>query len=587
MRCVGNIRLLRVIVAVLCAYAGLGYRTADASWLSQTMGEKSIYSLNKVEEASDDAISVRLYKNGVFETVNYKLSLKQTIFGDELGDASSELGVYLLSGYKVDVVSKYFNSDVTGRYAATSTPKNVEGAFVGLNTPYKSGNYAVGSAIYNWGKKTGITTIDGIFIGNYIEEASKPLVWGGAISLRQSNTESISGDFIGNYSKAGNDNEGTGGAIAFAGAKAGEITGNFIGNYVSGGGAYGGAIYGANAVVIDNINANFIGNHAISDDGTASAGAIEVNWNTEVKNIKGDFVANYTNGGGSGRGGAIGILGTIGKISGDFVGNYAKSLENKALGGAVAVYWENRGGMTIVPSFDNIEGNFIKNYAEGKLFAKGGAIHIGLLGGDVKANFVSNYVKSSDGKAGGGAVSIDDVEVVMNGETHKSGMGVIEGDFVDNSAVGKVLAQGGALEILGKLKGLVSDFYGNYAHSKEGEAKGGAIYLEGDIENSVQGSFVGNYAVSEEGEAKGGAAWTIKDMKFVADAREMVVAGNYTMSNGVRDDNAFWVDDENVKLDFELKNGGSLLLSDNFDGVRGYDVNLWVIIRMKYFCLMI
>ena len=76
MRCVGNIRLLRVIVAVLCAYAGLGYRTADASWLSQTMGEKSIYSLNKVSEASDDAISVRLYKNGVFETVNYKLSLK-------------------------------------------------------------------------------------------------------------------------------------------------------------------------------------------------------------------------------------------------------------------------------------------------------------------------------------------------------------------------------------------------------------------------------------------------------------------------------------------------------------------------------
>lgn len=574
MRCGEDIKLLRNLVVILCAYVGLGMWPANASWLAQTMGEKSIYSLNKVEEASDGTTSISVYKDGVFVDVNYKLVLNQTVFGDELGDVSGEHSIEVLPGYKVDVVSKYLSSEVKGRYAATNTPKNVEGAFIGLNSPYLSGNYAVGSAVYNWGKKTGITTIDGIFIGNYIENISKPLVWGGAVSLRQSNTESIDGDFIGNYTKAGNSSEATGGAIAFAGAKAGEITGNFISNYVSGGGAYGGAIYGANAVVIDNINANFIGNYAVSDVGSASAGAIEVNWNTEVKNIKGDFVANYANGKATGRGGALGILGTIGEISGDFVGNYAQSLENKALGGAVSVYWENRSGMTIVPSFDSLEGNFIKNYAEGKLSAEGGAIHIGLLGGDVKANFVSNYAKSSYGKAGGGAVSIDDVEVVMNDEDYQSGMGMIEGSFIDNSAVGKVLAQGGALEILGKLKGAISNFYGNYVLSNEGEAKGGAIYLEGEIEDCIRGSFVGNYAVSEDGEAKGGAVYTLSDMSFEVFDADMVIDGNYTISKGEKDDNAFYVGDSNVSLDFKLKNDRSLYLGDNFDGALGYNVNI-------------
>ena len=403
MRCVGDIKLLRIFVTILCAYAVWGGRTANASLITQTLSEKSIYSFSEVEEASTDTISIRMYKNGVFDVVNYKLDLNQKVFGDEQGDTEVEHSIYLLPEYKVDVVSKYLSSELKGQYAATNKPKDVEGAFVGLNLPYTSSrDYAIGSAIYNWAKKNGITTINGVFIGNRVENATKTLVWGGAISLRGSLTESISGDFIENCVIAGDNSEGTGGAIAFAGAQAGEITGNFIGNYVIGGGAQGGAIYGANNVVIDNIEANFVGNHTSSETKYASAGALEANWNSTVKNVKGDFVANYVKGKSRGWGGAVGILGTIGKITGDFVGNYVVSLENTAKGGAVAVYWENRSNLTIVPTLGDIEGNFIKNYVEGKLSAEGGALHIGSLAGNVKGDFISNYAKSLDGKAGGG-----------------------------------------------------------------------------------------------------------------------------------------------------------------------------------------
>ncbi len=542
MRSKEEIKLFGFWIAVLCAYLGLSSSEAWAN-LGQTFGDKSIYSLNKVSEASDDAISVSLYKDGVFETVNYKLSLNKTMFGDEQGDTEVVKNIKLLPDYDVNIGVKYSTSLLKGKYAATSTAKDVEGHFVGLNVPYLSGNYAVGSAIYNWGKKYGITTIDGVFIDNYVENYNKALVWGGAVSLRTAETVEVSGDFVGNFTKTLG--EGTGGAIALAGQTVGTIKGNFIGN------------------------------NAFSETSTASAGAIEVNWDMKVQNIEADFVANFAEGGGIAKGGAIGILGFVDKIKGDFVGNYAKSINKDAKGGAVMVYYENRSNMKTVPSFAQVEGNFIKNSAIGGNWAHGGAMHIEGLGGKVSGDFIGNNALSANGNAGGGAISISDSELIVQEISYDSHLGDVVGNFIDNMAEGKTFAQGGAIEAFGNLLSVKGGFYGNKVKSSDGEAKGGAIYMEGSLENGIEADFVGNYALSETGLAKGGAVWTTKDMKFVADARDMVIYDNYTMSNGVRDDNAFWVDNESVKLDFELKNGGSLLIGDNFDGVKGYDINIW------------
>ena len=123
-------------------------------------------------------------------------------------------------------------------------------------------------------------------------------------------------------------------------------------------------------------------------------------------------------------------------------------------------------------------------------------------------------------------VGVSNTDVVVQEVSYEIEMGTIEGSFIDNSAIGKTLAQGGALEVLGKLKGAESDFYGNYVKSNEGETKGGAVYLEGEIEEGIKGDFVGNYAEAEKGKAKGGAmAVEGKIGKITGD-----FVGNYVVS---------------------------------------------------------
>jgi hypothetical protein len=102
---------------------------------------------------------------------------------------------------------------------------------------------------------------------------------------------------------------------------------------------------------------------------------------------------------------------------------------------------------------------------------------------------------------------------------------------------------------------------------------GGAIYNSAVIDE-ISGDFVGNYAISETGVAQGGAIYTDNDLNFVADNDDMVVAGNYTVSNGVKDDNAIYVDSADATLNFDLKNSANFILKDNIDGLAGYNVNV-------------
>jgi hypothetical protein len=136
-------------------------------------------------------------------------------------------------------------------------------------------------------------------------------------------------------------------------------------------------------------------------------------------------------------------------------------------------------------------------------------------------------------------------------------------------------AYGGAIaNSVYEIGSIKSEFYDNSVKSTNASAYGGAVYTEIGKTEFTNTSFIGNYAVSDMGEAKGGAVWTSKDLIFVADGKDLVFAGNYTLSSGVKDDNAIYVNNSDATLDFELKNEAKFILKDNIDGVVGYNVNI-------------
>ena len=87
----------------------------------------------------------------------------------------------------------------------------------------------------------------------------------------------------------------------------------------------------------------------------------------------------------------------------------------------------------------------------------------------------------------------------------------------------------------------------------------------GDIKTITNSSFINNHATSTAGEAKGGAIYSNRDLNIVADGTTSVFKNNYTESKGVKDDNAIYIDN-NATLNFTMKNNGKIYMADNIDG---------------------
>ena len=250
----------------------------------------------------------------------------------------------------------------------------------------------------------------------------------------------------------------------------------------------GGAIYNYEGTIGD-ITGDFIGNYvsASSSRYFAYGGAI-YNAGT-IDDITGDFIGNYASSTGTyAHGGAIyNYYGTIDDITGDFIGNYASSTNYSAYGGAIYNY---RG------SIGDITGNFIGNYASSTdSSAQGGAIYNSGTIGNITGDFIGNYATTTYeyGDAFGGA--IDNRGTITN----------ITGDFIGNYASAPNTAIGGAIyNVEGTIGNITGDFIGNYASSTNDQAHGGAIANVGTIGN-ITGDFIGNYAVSDSGYAMGGA----------------------------------------------------------------------------------
>ena len=539
------------------------------------------------------------------------------ITGDFIGNSSDGSGGAI---YNIDIRQtdnsqspKYFvasddSLEAMNNNAYSTVIGNITGNFIGNSVN------GAGGAIYN--TKSAIGNITGDFIRNSADYA------GGAIFNVQGTIGNITGDFVGNYSS----NEG--GAIYNDYGAIGDITGDFVGNRAD----RGGAIYNIDGsqvpqsladsddpleatnnnafnTVIGNITGNFIGNRAYE-----GGGAI-YNRDSAIGDITADFIGNSAN---DGEGGAIyNTESAIGNITGDFVGNSARSggaiynsegvignitgdfVGNTALGYlAGAIYNEGtigditgdfignrtyRDGGAIFNSYDaiigDIAGDFIGNGAK----YDGGAIYNEGTIGDITGSFVNNYSNYFGNNTFGGAIA----------NVGHGSIGNITADFINNNAT----TAGGAIYndntvynhgpvrdtgiFIGNITG---DFIGNSA----GQA-GGAIYnaisepMYGDLDDSnadsenlntlanrsnigyISGNFIGNHA----GEI-GGAIYSKVNLNILADGKTSVYQGNYTEKNGVKDDNAIYMDNQ-ATLNFNMKNNGKIYMADNIDGAIDVD----------------
>ena len=343
-----------------------------------------------------------------------------------------------------------------------------------------------------------------------------------------------------------------GGAINNTSNKGYNIYADFIGNYTeSDSRAYGGAIY--NSGTIGNITGDFIGNYASSSG--ADGGAI-YNSGT-IGNISGDFIGNYVSSSHFPSGGAIynGENGTIGDITGDFIGNYASSYYYSAFFANGGVIYNDENG-----TIGDITGNFIGNYASSFNDVDGGAIYndengtIGDITGDFIGNYASSYYSSYFCHAMGGAID------------NKGTIGNITGDFIDNYASStSSFSLGGAIYNAGTIGNISGDFIGNYVSSSYTSSLsfGGAIYNEGGTIGNITGDFIGNYASvnSESGTAQGGAIFN--DGGTITIAGASTFTDNYVEVNGNKTSNAI----HNLgTINF---NGTNIVVNDAITGENG------------------
>ncbi len=411
------------------------------------------------------------------------------------------------------------------------------------------GNIAIGGAIYN---------VAGGFTGGKVTEISDNYaegyytVLGGAIYNISATfkLDGISGNITNNHVKQAKDIFSTpvaGGAIYNQNGDFGDIVSNKIsGNYAVGAQASGGgAIYNNNGT-FGNISAKEISNNYVKGvmqlpQNSAGGGAI-YNTNGTIKDITADKISNnyvdafYTQGGG-----VLLNSGTVGNITANKISNnHAKATGTgpNTNGGAIS----NSGTVGNILA-NEIKGNYVQTLAYN---SNGGAISNSGTMGDVSANMTGNYVKAepttnNPAYASGGALS------------NTGTMGKVTGTYKDN---------------------YVKTENENPNYFQYSFARGGAIYNSGTIDGIVNSSFLSNYTEAKDGTAQGGAVWTSKDLDITANNGTSVFKGNYTKTDGEKDDNAIYVASADAKLNLKQLNNGNMYMYDNIRGEDGYNVNI-------------
>lgn len=273
------------------------------------------------------------------------------------------------------------------------------------------------------------------------------------------------------------------------------------------------------AVSADAAGTQWSGNTIAKTDEAVTGGAKNVGKNEKINEIDVDsgisnnsvVIRKDAAGVGSdvyGQGAGLYVTGTIGEIDADFVGNSILTQSDQAgkataNGGAVAIYQGGKIGV--------IDGDFTRNSVTAEYTGEGD----------------TSYSGSSVISAGGGAIHIEGKWGGDAADAKKwTEIGLIDGDFVGNSATGDGYANGGAIYVkagpktsveIGRING---DFVNNRVEAKTADASvkattGGAISLKIDKSDSadmqgqimVDGDFIGNMATTNATDALGGAVY--------------------------------------------------------------------------------
>lgn len=179
------------------------------------------------------------------------------------------------------------------------------------------------------------------------------------------------------------------------------------------------------------------------------------------------------------------------------------------------------------------------------------------------------------------------LERIENKTAYETITGAFVGQTTDSSSSTQY---GGAIynSNSGTIGNITADFIGNNVHSKDKYALDGAIYQTVRRVTAtaklglINNNFINNYATSENGIAKGGAIFTRSDLTISADNGIALISGNYTESNGVRENNAIYVsniaDEDGVvehytTLTLNAVNNGKIQIDDTITGGSSEDMS--------------
>ena len=246
--------------------------------------------------------------------------------------------------------------------------------------------------------------------------------------------------------------------------------------------------------------------------------------------------------------------GKIGDISSSFVGNIISATGRDLTGGLIKS----------MGSIDSITGEFLSNIVTADVNVMGGLVTTSTTGsiGAINAQVINNVVTSSSNVRG---------TFVYNAGT----LGGVSGSFINNKAVSTGgNAYGSAVYNTGTLSGDVSGtFEGNATVSSSGSALGGAVYNDGIFSGSIKNStFAGNYA--QGATARGGAVYTAGNMGITADGGNTVFVGNYTTDGTTKTPNDVYVGSNIATLTVTANNGGAVKFYDGVSGESGYSMVL-------------
>ena len=210
-----------------------------------------------------------------------------------------------------------------------------------------------------------------------------------------------------------------------------------------------------------------------------------------------------------------------------------------------------------------IKSEFLGNGVNTNTALSGGLIQVNGTIGDIQADFISNLIQSESANIDGGLIgnegritSLHDSRF-LNNSTY-SGAGAIRGGAIYN-------ADGGRLKVSDTV------FTGNSARTVSGSALGGALYdaFDAVVENN---SFYGNYATAGSGGvAHGGAIYTNSGLTISAnDGKTSEFTGNYVINNGVKSNEAIYVEGRNKTLTLSATDNGKIIINDNIAGDSGF-----------------